>query len=666
MTTCPGGLHCHHGGECAVGDKSHADDGYAITADLPWLEELNRNGEHCINCHDGWGGVDCNRKYQQCDPDDPDSPTCFHGGECYKMGISPDTGEYEYMCDCTKSNEGSLRYAGEFCQHLEDDTCGDEMYCTNGGKCFLDIVGRRGLKQYVCKCPVGRTGTHCEFSQDHQFEECSLECARGVCAKGFKDYDYLVGTGPFPASLVTDLISSSGEHCVCPTGWTGLKCDIEVKRCSAKKYCYNGSTCIYDSKGEPYCDCNTASTDEKSFAGLSCEHEGTSYCDPSLEQDQKDAFCANGGQCISDPLERHEGCVCPDGWTGDLCDIRADDEEHEEEDCNLNCENGGSCRFGVKGYKDSYDELDLAVYYKKHKDGMYCSCPDGFTGLQCEVDITHCHAGEGGDNDHFCLNGTPCSLDDPKFVGVDKKYECQCSEAGDEITDMLAGRYCEYAVTEFCSHDKRRHTHSWCTNGGKCKVTNSERDTTHHGCCCPDGFEGEYCHLPKGSVKEGTPITWSPLEECQHKQQSSPEHLLPFSSGDIETKSSANDDMIEAIEVDIGKEAVAPVVVNIPRPESKATSSHKVKSNVAAITSCLLAIVLVGGLVVYRKSKQSKDIEQHRFDANAVWPPPMDSSFAPARTWQYPPDHSMSTTNASQPNTWDHSKEFGDLHNVVI
>lgn len=54
----------------------------------------------------------------------------------------------------------------------------------------------------MCKCPVGRTGTHCEFSQDHQFEECSLDCARGVCAKGFKDYDYLVGTGPFPASLL--------------------------------------------------------------------------------------------------------------------------------------------------------------------------------------------------------------------------------------------------------------------------------------------------------------------------------------------------------------------------------------------------------------------------------------------------------------------------------
>ena len=137
---CPGGLKCHHGGECATGDKDHSLD-YSTSTDLPWLEVTNINGEHCINCHEGYGGVDCSRMYQICNPDDPDAPTCFNGSECYKMGISVETGKYEYMCDCTAAgldDDGVLKYAGKYCQHISEQKCGsgnDEMFCTNGGKC---------------------------------------------------------------------------------------------------------------------------------------------------------------------------------------------------------------------------------------------------------------------------------------------------------------------------------------------------------------------------------------------------------------------------------------------------------------------------------------------------------------------------------------------------
>lgn len=131
---CPGGLKCHHGGECATGDKQYADHP-VITSDLPWLEELNINGEHCINCHDGWGGVDCNRRFQVCDEHDPSAPTCFNGSTCYKMGISQATRKYEYMCDCTDAEHDGRRYAGQYCQHVREEQCDEEMFCTNGGKC---------------------------------------------------------------------------------------------------------------------------------------------------------------------------------------------------------------------------------------------------------------------------------------------------------------------------------------------------------------------------------------------------------------------------------------------------------------------------------------------------------------------------------------------------
>ena len=95
------------------------------------------NGYHCINCHEGYGGVDCGRKSQVCDAADPDAPTCFNGSACYKMGIDEKTGKYDYMCDCTKAaqHDNGVKYAGKYCQHVQEVICNDEMFCTNNGKC---------------------------------------------------------------------------------------------------------------------------------------------------------------------------------------------------------------------------------------------------------------------------------------------------------------------------------------------------------------------------------------------------------------------------------------------------------------------------------------------------------------------------------------------------
>jgi hypothetical protein len=99
--------------------------------------------------------------------------------------------------------------------------CDDEMFCTTGGECVA-VLGTDGqYSQHICECPSGRSGTHCEFLAEDELADCSLECERGVCAKGFKSYDYLLGSGAFPPELALDLISDSGEHCVCPKGWTG-------------------------------------------------------------------------------------------------------------------------------------------------------------------------------------------------------------------------------------------------------------------------------------------------------------------------------------------------------------------------------------------------------------------------------------------------------------
>lgn len=337
----------------------------------------------------------------------------------------------------------------------------------------------RNSAHYECECPEQRGGTHCEFLAEDGLVDCRLQCDRGTCAKGFKAYDDLVGSGsPYPAQLSFDVITSSGEHCVCPDGYTGLRCEIQVTKCGSSKYCYNGSTCAYDDDGNAMCDCSAAHTDDVSYTGAGCEQEATMRCEPGLDQDQKDAFCANHGRCIEDPATRHRGCVCEDGWSGDLCDIEVI-EGVDVPVCDLPCMHGGSCRFGVKGYKDSYDSLNLPVHAKKHEDGMYCSCPDGFTGLKCEVDINHCRDNESGSESHFCLNGVPCAPDDDTSSGngVTDKFGCSCEDSTNAAVLPLAGRFCEFAVTEFCSKDSMRHSHSFCTNGGKCKTKNEHDDS---------------------------------------------------------------------------------------------------------------------------------------------------------------------------------------------
>ncbi|KAL7439402.1 hypothetical protein ACHAXM_006654 [Skeletonema potamos] len=675
---CPGGLKCHHGGQCAMGDKDYSLDlSSTIDPDIPFLEQFNINGEHCVHCDDGWGGIDCGRRYVQCDAGDPRAPICFNGGECFKEGINAQTGGFEYMCDCSKAGRDiGLRFAGNFCQHEEGERCDGEMFCTNGGSCLKvtdkNIEGH-GMHHFECDCPPDRFGTHCEFLKNHDDEdkaECTLQCERGVCAKGFKNYDNLVGSGPFPASLAEDIISPEGEHCVCPDSYTGLTCEIAVQKCSDhRKYCYNGSTCIYDDNGDPMCDCNTAHTEIKSFAGLGCEHEGTSYCEPGLDQDQKDSFCANGGTCISDPQNRHEGCICPEGWVGDLCDIEGD----VEPPCDLQCENGGSCRLGVKGYKDSYDEMNLAVYQTKHEDGEYCSCPNGYTGVRCEVDINHCHSNDGTE-EHFCLNGVPCAPDEPALDGVTKEFACQCDRGTDEISQMLVGRFCEYAVTEFCTKDDHtRHSHTFCTNGGKCKHHNEHADSEHHGCCCPQGYEGDYCQFPVGTLKEGTPVTWKPMNEC-HEKYSSPE-TLPLSPADF---GGLHGHIVINPAFQVSSEDEVPIDSSDSTEDGMQQSSRR-NGLAGGIAVMFLAVIGLAG-VFYAKRSRKKGNPQ--FEAE-WWKGQHDSTWwkgetdhqgidpnknlAPisfARQWSYPADHSMSDDDGKK--SWEFSNDHGDLHDVVL
>jgi hypothetical protein len=90
-------------------------------------------------------------------------------------------------------------------------------------------------------------------------------------------------------------------HCVCPENYFGLTCEVESKECGGR-HCFNGGTCLTvgtegDGDGVArHCDCTTAKTENKSFAGQFCQYESTDFCDKALGPNGLQ-FCANGGTC---------------------------------------------------------------------------------------------------------------------------------------------------------------------------------------------------------------------------------------------------------------------------------------------------------------------------------------------------------------------------------
>lgn len=137
-------------------------------------------------------------------------------------------------------------------------------------------------------------------------------------------------------------------------------------------------------------------------------------------------------------------------------------------DCNLYCFNDGECRHG-KGKFGSYGNVDAENPWesKDHVDGMYCACPSGTTGLQCEISLKGCRTEENGFQ-HSCDNGMDCKLD--KNGDGHSFYHCECDD--DTVYEnAYVEKYCAQISTVFCGHNKNDDTFSssqFCVNGGKC------------------------------------------------------------------------------------------------------------------------------------------------------------------------------------------------------
>ncbi len=147
---------------------------------------------------------------------------------------------------------------------------------------------------------------------------------------------------------------------------------------------------------------------------------------------------------------RHQPCVCDEGWTGSRCEVRV---EHEEVKCDLKCENGGTCFFGDNPIQD--DSLKTIPGLEFLQDNKHCRCPAGYIGLRCEMRYERCGGGQ-----HYCLHGAGCVEDNDQFT-------CDCNEVSTELV-AYAGHYCQHTAAEFCQ-GPGAGKHSFCTKHGTCR-----------------------------------------------------------------------------------------------------------------------------------------------------------------------------------------------------
>ncbi len=164
--------------------------------------------------------------------------------------------------------------------------------------------------------------------------------------------------------------------------------------------------------------------------------------------------CSNQGTCIETPDDDYR-CNCPASWTGKDCKQVAD----ESLVCEANiCANSGIC------IKDNGVTM--------------CSCPRGFAGERCEIEVNN------------ACDGNRC--DEGRCVpGGRDNYTCLCNLG-------YSGLYCQIDTDECNSNP--------CRNEGHCKDK-----LNSFSCTCPLDYTGSMCEtfvLPLATAAPLTNLEW--------------------------------------------------------------------------------------------------------------------------------------------------------------
>ncbi|XP_075365269.1 protein crumbs homolog 1 [Mycteria americana] len=203
--------------------------------------------------------------------------------------------------------------------------------CLQVDVCSSDPCMHEGICEdfytsYHCVCPKGWTGTHCEVNID----ECSSNpCIHGNC---------------------TDRITS--YECSCEPGYTGVNCEEDIDNCRGHQ-CANGATCVDGINGYS-CLC------AGNFTGKFCRYRRLPYT--VCGNEERNLTCFNYGNCTN--LSGELTCVCLAGFAGERLSSRC---EKDIDECSSDpCLNGGLCQNLLNKF--------------------HCLCDVNYAGDRCEID----------------------------------------------------------------------------------------------------------------------------------------------------------------------------------------------------------------------------------------------------------------------------------------
>lgn len=147
---------------------------------------------------------------------------------------------------------------------------------------------------------------------DQAVAECTLDCRNGgKCRLGTAEFGFSsemedMGMLHGDPDAYTDKGRANRMHCICPTGFTGIQCEIKLADCGNDGTCFNGEECEEDEDdfGNPllHCECDANKSDlTLPYSGHFCRNIGHVFCAATEDENQSvhysHSFCANGGRC---------------------------------------------------------------------------------------------------------------------------------------------------------------------------------------------------------------------------------------------------------------------------------------------------------------------------------------------------------------------------------
>ncbi|XP_072043884.1 uncharacterized protein [Amphiura filiformis] len=227
-------------------------------------------------------------------------------------------------------------------------------------------------------------------------------------------------------------VPGGGIRCTCQPGYQGQYCEVPPGSISAcdPNPCRNEGQCFDNGK----CACLA-----KYFGGV-CRLSAPrkEFCFLNT--------CQNGGLCVVDQAPgstiTREICVCPNGYDGNYCEIKAGPGLCDGVDCG-----DGEC-----------------LEEPTTQTGYYCKCPRTHTGARCQNSVC---------NSYPCRNGGTCSLLDTVASG----FVCLC-------TQHFTGPSCQTLGTS------RGPCASKPCGSGTCTASSNT-----YSCSCPSTHSGANCQI---------------------------------------------------------------------------------------------------------------------------------------------------------------------------